>query len=102
MEHMNPTIPDQLFTFGNPEHLLMFLVDAMFSPWIGYFNDVPIALSSLGRPSDSIRIARDLDSHVLQPYLPRISSIISRTFPLVRDPRCLFSALDRYILSMSI
>jgi hypothetical protein len=102
MEHMNPMIPDQLFAFGNPEHLLIYVVDVMFSPSVGFFNDVPVALSSLGGPSDSVRIARDLDSHVLQPYIPRISSIISRIFPLVRDPRCLFSALDRYLLSMSI
>ena len=99
---MNPTMPDQLFAFGNPEHLLIFLVDALFSSLIGFFNDVPIALSSLGRASDTLRIVRDLDSHVLQPYIPQISSIISRTFPLVRDPRCLFSAVDRYLLSISI
>lgn len=99
---MNPTIPDQLFAFGNREHLLIFLMDAMFSPLIGFFSDVPIALSSLGKASDSVRVARDLDSHVLQRYIPQISSIIYRTFPLVRDPRYLFSALDRYLLSMCI
>jgi len=100
MEHMNPTIPDQLFAFGNPKHILIFLADAVYSPTIGFFNDVPIALSSLERPSDSVRVVQDLDSHVLQHYIPRISSIISRTFPLVRDPACLFLALDKYILSI--
>ena len=100
MEHMNPAIPDQLFAFGNPDHLLIFLLDAMYSPTIGFYNDIPIALSSLGRPSDSIRICQDLDSHVLQPYISRISSIISRTFSLVRDPVCLCLALDKYVLSI--
>jgi hypothetical protein len=96
MEHTNPAIIDELFSFGNKDILLTFLVDAMYSPTIGFFLDVPITISSLGRPSDSVRMAQDLDSHILQSYIPRISSIISRIFPLLRDPTCLVLAVDKY------
>lgn len=96
MEHLNPTIIDQLFTFGNTDILLMFLVDAMYSPTTGFFIDIPIALSSLGKPSDSVHVIQDLDSHILQPYIPRISSIISRTFPLLKTPINLSLSLDKY------
>ena len=95
MEHINPAIIDELFSFGNKDLLLTFLVDAMYSPKIGFFLDIPITLSSLGRPSDSIRMAQNLDSHILQSYIPRISSIISRTFPLLRDPTCMALTVDK-------
>lgn len=96
MEHLNPAIIDELFTFGQKELLLTFLIDAMYSPTIGFFLDVPITLFSLARQSDSVQMAQNLDSHILTPYLPRISNIISRIFPLIQDPQCLSLALDKY------
>jgi len=96
MEHMNPIVIDEMFRFGNTDELLVFLVDAMYSPLMGYFADIPFAMSSLSRRADSIEIIRDLDSHIIQNYNPRLSNIISRTFSLNRNPSILFSALEQY------
>ena len=96
MEQVTPKIVDQLFGFGDVNHLLLFLVNAMYSPDKGFFLDIPRVLSSIGGTSDSLGMAQELDSHILHSHIRRISSIISRTFALVGDPVCLFLALDKY------
>jgi len=87
---------DQAFSFGKIDGLLLFLVDAMYSPSIGYFSDIPQVLPSLDRQVDFVSRVRDLDSHILQTHVPRISNIISRTFQLIRDPSSLFLSLEKY------
>lgn len=98
MKHSDPSIVDQLLAVEKADLLLIFLVDAMYSPTIGYFLDIPVVLASLGRTSDSLDLVQNLESHVLQPHISHISSVISNTFPFVGNPVLLTQALDRYAL----
>ena len=102
MEYTNPSIMDQAFSFGKIDGLLLFLVDAMYSSSIGYFSDIPHVLSSLDRQVDFVSRVRDLDSHILQTHVPRISNVISRTFQLTRDPSSLFLSLEKYSFTKTI
>jgi len=97
MEHTTHAIIDQMIVSGNIDGFLLFLVGAMYSPDGGFFLDIPRMLASLEGPSDLLTMAQELNSQVLQPYVPRISNIISRTFALVRDSASLFLALDEYL-----
>lgn len=95
MEHNNPVIVDDLLSMSSPEHLVLFLVDALYSEPTGLFQEIPHIISSLGKGSDVLTQAQQIDSHILQPHIPRISSILSRAFSLVRDPKCLMLGLDK-------
>jgi hypothetical protein len=97
MEHMNPDIVDQVIASAKPERLLVFLADAIYSPTIGFFHEIPMVLSTVGTLQDSVRIAHDLESHILQPYIPRIANFISRSFAAVREPAALILSIDRYL-----
>jgi len=101
MEYTNPSIVDQAFSFGKTDRLLVFLVDAMYSPSTGYFSELPHIVSSLDKQVDFVGIIQDLDSHVLQTHIPRISSVISRAFQSTRDRNSLFLALEKYALYFS-
>lgn len=101
MEHTTHAIIDQMIAFGNIDHFLLFLVDSMYSPDGGFFLDIPRMLASLEGSSDLLTMAQELDSQVLQPYVPRISNTISRTIVLVRSPANLFLALDKYLFPRS-
>jgi hypothetical protein len=99
MEHIVPTMMDQLFSARKNDVLLQFLVHSMYSSEAGYFKTITMAMGSLGQGLDSLNIIRDLEStNILEPYIPNISRLISHTFPLVRDPRCIFLAVDKYAL----
>jgi hypothetical protein len=99
MEHMNPLIIDELLASAKPEPILLFLVDAIYSPSIGFFQDMPEIISLL-HSGDSMTVVREVDSHILQPYIPRISSIINRSFSLVGDPASLILGVDKYIVKI--
>jgi hypothetical protein len=99
MEHMNPDIVDQIIASAKPEHLLVFLADAIYSPTVGFFHEIPLVLLSLGTQHDSVGLAQDLESHILQPYVPRIAHLTSRSFSTVREPMALVLAIDRYVSS---
>jgi hypothetical protein len=99
MEHMNPDIVDQTITSAKPERLLVFLADAMYSTTIGFFHDIPLVLLSLGTQQDSVLVAQDLESHILQPYVPRIAHLTSLSFSTVRDPTALVFTLEKYVYS---
>jgi hypothetical protein len=98
MKHSNPSIVDQLLALGKTDLLLIFLVDAIYSPTIGFFLDTPVVLGSLGSTSDSLDLVQNLESHILQPHVSHISNIISSTFPLIGNLVWLAQALDRYAL----
>ena len=89
---------DQALSFDKTDLLLVFLVDAMYSTSIGYFNDIPRVLSSLDKQVDFVDLTKDLDSHILQTHVPRISNTISRTFQSSRNPSSLLLSLERYAL----
>jgi hypothetical protein len=95
MDHMNPEIIDQILAFGKPSGLLLFLLSSMFSTSAGYFRDVPTALSSLGKV-DSLPL-QEFETHILQPYTPRLASFISRIVIQVPDPLALLHALEMYL-----
>lgn len=99
MDHMNPEIIDQILAFGNPTGLLLFLLQSIFSTSTGYFRDVPTALSCLGK-ADTLQLL-ELETHILQPYTPRIASFISRVVVQVPDLLILLHALEMYLLSPS-
>jgi len=102
MDYTNRSIMDQIFSFGKIDGLLLFLVDAMYSSSVGYFSDIPNVLSSLDRQVDFVSLLQNLDSHILQTHIPRISNIISRTFQLTRDQSSLFLSLEKYGFSRTI
>ena len=93
---MNPLIIDHIVSFRNPNALLLFLVTSMFSPSNGFFRDLPIALSALGDPGDTLPLIHEFETHVLQPYVPRIASYLSRVIISVRDPIALLQATEMY------
>ena len=97
MEHINPAIVDDLFSLSPPEHLLMFLVDAMYSPQLGLFQEIPGIITSLENSSDSLDQVQRFDSNILQPHIARISGIISRVFGVTRDSQRLALGIDMYL-----
>jgi hypothetical protein len=97
MEHMNPDIVDQVIASATPERLLIFLADAVYAPTTGFFHEIPLVLSTFGTQHDSVGMAHELESHILQPYIPRIANFISRNFAVVREPAALILALDKYL-----
>jgi hypothetical protein len=99
MEHMNPDIVDQIIASAKPDRLLVFLADAMYSPAVGFFREIPLVLLSLGTQRDSVGMAQDLESHILQPYVPRIAHLTSLGFSTVRDPTALNFTLEKYVYS---
>lgn len=97
MEHINPAIVDDLLSLSPPEQLLLFLVDAMYSPQLGLFQEIPRIMTSLENSSNSLDQAQRFDSNILQPYIARISSIISRVFGVTQDSRRLALGIDKYL-----
>lgn len=97
MEHVNPDIVDQIIASIKPERLLAFFVDAIYSPTTGFFHEIPLVLSTFGTQKDSVGISHELETHTLQPYIPRIARFISHNFEVVREPGALILALDRYL-----
>lgn len=93
-EHMNPAIINRIVSFGNPNRLLLFLVTAMFCPSNGFFRDLPVAFSSLGKPADTLPLIQEFDSHILQPYIPRLANLISQIANRVQDPLVLLQATE--------
>jgi len=96
MEHIAPPLVDQLITSGKAE-LLLFLVEGMFSPIIGFFSNLPHALASTQNRDNSMQLIQDFDSHVLQPHISRISHIIATAASRVNDVSCLSVILDTYV-----
>ena len=96
MEHTNPLIIDKILSFRNLNALLLFLIASMFSPSNGFFRDLPIALSALGNPNDTLPFVQEFHTHILQPYIPRIAGYISRVIIPVRDPLALLQATETY------
>jgi len=96
MEHMNPLIIDHIVSFGNPNALLLFLVASMFSPSNGFFRDLPMALAALGNPVENVPLIQEFETHILQPYVPRIGGYLSRVIISVRDPIALLQATEMY------
>jgi len=95
MEHSSPSIVDQFLSMSKPEPLVLFLVDAMYSTQRGLFHEIPRIIKSLESSTDSLALAQQFDSHILQAHIPRLSNIISRAFSAVKDPRYLYLALDK-------
>jgi hypothetical protein len=95
MEHNNVAIIDELVAMATPESLVLFLVDALYSPQTGLFHEIPRIMSSLENGPDVFMLAQQFDSHIIQPHIPRIANILSRAFAVTRDPKCLLLALDR-------
>ena len=97
MEHIAPPLVDQLITSGKAEFLL-FLVEGMYSPIIGFFSNLPNALLSIQNRDNAIPLLQDFESHVLQPHISRMSHIIATAASRVTDVSSLSILLDKYVI----